>query len=589
METPSDEKKMIREPLLGTTKGGFRTMPFIIANEAFEKVASFGLMPNMILYLMRDYGMEFTTGTNILLVWSAVSNFTPILAAFIADSYIGRFRMIGFGSIASFLGMALLWSTAMIPQMKPSPCEQLKLDCNPATPAQLAVLFSSFGLISIGAGCIRPCSIAFGADQLEKKDNPNNERVMQSFFNWYYASIGLSTVLALTIIVYIQDHLGWIVGFGVPAVLMAFSALMFLAGSSLYIKLKASKSLFTDFAQVLVVAFKNRKLNLPTNDYSEWNYHHSHDSEFLALTDKLRCLNKACIIRDFGRDVNPDGSASNPWSLCTVEQVESLKSLLRVIPMWSTGIMIMVSLNQNFGTLQANTMDRHIFPNFEIPAGSFTVFTIVTLTVWVAFYDRLIVPLSARYTGRPCGLSLKVRMEIGLLLSCVAMAVSAVMESVRRRIAIEEGLEEQPNGTMDMSALWLLPQYALLGLAEALNAIGQIEFYYSQFPKSMSSIAVALFTLGMPVSNLVGSLLVNIVNAVTTKGGKESWLSSNLNKGHLDYYYWLVTVLGLINFIYFLVCCWSYGSCKNERPRASDVTDDEQFEYREFTFSLISL
>lgn len=57
----------------------------------------------------------------------------------------------------------------------------------------------------------------------------------------------------------------------------------------------------------------------------------------------------------------------------------------------------------------------------------------------------------------------------------------------------------------------------------------------------MSSIAMALFTLGMAVANVVGSLLVHIVDGVTSKGGgNEGWLSSNISKGHLDYYYyWL--------------------------------------------------
>jgi peptide/histidine transporter 3/4 len=126
----------------------------------------------------------------------------------------------------------------------------------------MAILFFSFGLISIGAGCIRPCSIAFGADQLDNEENPNNESVLQSFFNWYCAATGLSTIIAFTVIVYIQDNLGWKVGFAVPAILMFLSALMFLVGSSQYIKAKASSSLFTGFVQVVVAAFRNRKLNL---------------------------------------------------------------------------------------------------------------------------------------------------------------------------------------------------------------------------------------------------------------------------------------------------------------------------------------
>ncbi|GMY38363.1 protein NRT1/ PTR FAMILY 1.2-like [Fagus crenata] len=564
-------------------KGGFRTMPFIIVNESFEKVASYGLMPNMIFYLMEGYQMQVVSATNILFLWSATSNTMAIFGAFLSDSYLGRFRVISLGSISSLLGMTILWLTAMIPQLKPPSCESQQV-CESATAAQLALLLSSFGLISIGAGCIRPCSIAFGADQLDNKENPNKERLLASFFNWYYASIGVSTVLALTLIVYIQDNLGWTVGFGVPVILMIISTLIFLAGRSLYVKVKPSKSLFTGFALVVVVAFKNRKLSLPQSNSDQ--YCHSHDSNFLVPTDNLRCLNKACMIRDRERDLNTDESASDSWSLCTVEQVESLKALLRVIPMWSTGIIMFLCLNQNsFSTLQAKTMDRHITRNFEIPAGSFTVFMIVTLTIWVAFYDRIMAPLLAKYTGRPQGLSTKVRMGIGLLLASAALAVGAITEAIRRRIAIEEGFVDSPNAVIDMSALWLVPQFALLGLAEAFNAIGQIEFYYSQLPKSMSSIAVAIFTLGTAVANLVGSLLVDIVNGITSKNGNESWLSSNLNKGHIDYYYGLISFLGLMNFIYFCACCRFYGPAENEKTRCSEDIQNGQFDYSELPSS----
>lgn len=101
----------------------------------------------------------------------------------------------------------------------------------------------------------------------------------------------------------------------------------------------------------------------------------------------------------------------------------------------------------------------------------------------------------------------------------------------------------------------------------------------------MSSIAVAIFTLGTAVANLVGSLLVNIVDGVTSKDGNESWLSSNLNKGHLDYYYWLISVLGLINFIYFVACCWVYGPADNPKTRYSEDIQNDQVNYRELPSS----
>ncbi|XP_058074309.1 protein NRT1/ PTR FAMILY 1.2-like isoform X2 [Magnolia sinica] len=471
--------------------------------------------------------------------------------------------------------MILLWLSAMLPGTKPPACHYPSKDCKSATHSQIALLFSAFALMSIGAGGIRPCSLAFGADQLDRPQNPNNARVLQSFFNWYYASVGVSIMLSVTVIVYIQDNKGWTVGFGVPTILMFFSSLLFFLGSPFYVKAKAHKSLFTGFAQVITVAVKNRRLDFPPMEVDGW-YHHSKGSDLVAPTNKLRFLNKACIIRNPEKDIKADGSAENPWNLCTVEQVEDLKSLMKLIPIWSSGIMIAVTINQHsFPVLLAKTMDRHIGPKFQIPAGSYSVFAILTLTIWVAIYDRIVVPLLARVTGIPRGIGHKQRMGIGLLISCAATAVAAMVESARRRTAIRQGFADQGLAVVNMSAMWLVPQHCLTGLAEAFNAIGQIEFYYSELPKTMSSIGIALFSLGMGVGNLCGSLIIGIVNDVTKGGSHDSWVSNNPNKGHFDYYYWVLTILSFINFFYFIFCGWIYGPYKADGTKVLDDKEDE--------------
>ncbi|KAA8540393.1 hypothetical protein F0562_024688 [Nyssa sinensis] len=583
-EISPDEGKMNQQPP-PRQKGGLRTMPFIIANESFEKVASYGLLPNMILYLITDYHMGLANGTNILFFWSAATNFTPVIGAFLADSYLGRFLTIGFGSIFSLLGMILLWLTAMLPQAKPPPCDlRQPQSCKSATAAQYTMLLSSFALMSIGAGGIRASSLAFGADQVDKRDNPKNVRVLERFFGWYYASACLSVVIALTAIVYIQDHMGWKVGFGVPAILMFLSALLFFLAFPLYVKMKASKSLSIGLVQVIVVAFKNRKLAFPPQSSNGW-YHHRKDSELQVPTNKLRFLNKACIIRN-PEDITPNGEALNRWSLCTVEQVEELKALLRVIPLWTTGIMVSINLSQSsFPLLQAKSMDRHLTSSFEIPAGSFGTFTVVTLVIWIVLYDRLILPLASKLRGKPVYLGVKPRMGVGIFFSWMAMVVSAIVEHIRRKRAIEQGFLNQSDGLTGISAMWLVPQHCLNGLAEAFNAIGQTEFYYSEFPKSMSSIATALFGLGMAVANLLASAILSTVNDLTKRGGKESWVSTNINKGHYENYYWLLAMMSFINLIYFLVCSWAYGPCAADgrnrfRNRGIDMKEEELCEVR---------
>ncbi|BAT81972.1 Protein NRT1/ PTR FAMILY 1.2 [Vigna angularis] len=561
-------------------KGGLRTMPFIIVNECLEKVASYGIMPNMIVYLMNGYGMAIVDGTKVMNTWSAMSNMLSIFGAFLSDSYFGRFLVISIGSFSSLLGLTILWLTAMIPELRTS-CESFMLDCSSATAIQLAVLFISMGLISIGAGCIRPCSIAFGADQLTIRETPKNGRPLDSYFNWYYTSIALSTVIALSVIVYIQENLGWKIGFGVPAALMFISAVSFILGSPIYVKAKPGHSLLTSFVQVVVVAIKNRKLCLPD---SFDQFYQECDSALLVPTDSLRCLNKACIIRNPETLSNPNGSVLDPWSQCTVRQVESLKSLLRVLPMWSTGI-FMIASQTTFSTVQANTMNRTLFGTFKMPAGSFNLVIVITVSIIIPTYDRVMVPLLAKYMDIPRGFSCRSRIGIGLLFVCASKATSAVVETMRRKTAIEEGFEDQPNAVIHMSVLWLVPEFVLLGFAEGFNPIGQVEFFYTYIPKSMSSFAMALFTLQLAAVDIFGNLLVSIVDKITSVGGNESWLSTNINKGHLNYYYALLTCLSILNYFYFLVICWAYGPAPEQKLEASARKEEEQFDYMELPTS----
>ncbi|KAM7254447.1 hypothetical protein ACFE04_003827 [Oxalis oulophora] len=458
----------------------------------------------------------------------------------------------------------------MAPKTKPPPCDFQTQICKSATPGQMIFLLSSFVLMAIGSGGVRPCSLAFGADQLDNKNNPKNDRILESYFGWYYALSAISVIIALTGIVYIQVHFGWRIGFAVPAILMFFAIILFFLASPIYVKLKASKSLFTGFVQVVVVAFKNRKLSLPPGN-SRGFYHHKKGSELIAPTGKLRCLNKACIIRNPEQDIAADGSTKNPWNLCTIEQVEELKALIKVLPIWSTGIMLSINVSQtSFPLLQASSMDRKIGKSFQIPAGSFGMFTIITLALWVILYDRVIIPLASKIRGKQVRINVKLRMGVGLFCSAMAMTVSAIVENSRRKKAIQEGYFNNGQGLVNMSAMWLVPQHCLNGLAEAFTAIGQTEFYYSEFPKSMSSIAAALFTIGMAVANLLASAIVGIIDDVTSRNGKTSWVSDNINQGRYDNYYWVLAILSYINLVYYIVCSWSYGPCVEHARQVGD-------------------
>ncbi|KAF7141985.1 hypothetical protein RHSIM_Rhsim06G0019300 [Rhododendron simsii] len=240
--------------------------------------------------------------------------------------------------------------------------------------------------------------------------------------------------LHMVFIIYVQDHAG---------------------------RKKATMSLFTNFALVIVVCVKNRKVALPTG---ESNLRFSMTGLMNVVVSSLfRFLNKACIIRN-PEDITPEGEASHARSLCTVDQVEELKSLIRVIPLRSSSIMKSVNVT--------------------------------------------------------------------------------IVEHYRKRKSIESGYYDNPSGVFHMSAMSLVPQHLLSGVAEALNVIASNEFFYLELPKSMSSIAVSL----LPRLGLVGgSLLAYLI---------------------------------LINLLYFLLCSWAYGPCADQgfpmlKDEGKDLKEEE--------------
>ena len=289
-----------------------------------------------------------------------------------------------------------------------------------------------------------------------------------------------------------------------------------------------------------------------------------------------RFLNKACITKDPEKDIASDGSASNPWSLCTIDRVEELKAIIKVIPLWSTGIMVSVNIGGSFGLLQAKSLNRHITSHFEIPAGSFAVVIVFIIFIWVALYDRVIIPIASKLRGKPVRISAKRRMGIGLVFSFLHLATAAIVENERRRRAIREGHINDTHAVLNMSAMWLVPQLCLSGMAEAFNAIGQNEFYYTEFPRTMSSIAACLFGLGMAAGNVLSSLIFSIVENVTSRGGKQGWVLDNINKGSYDRYYCVLASLAAVNILYYLVCSWAYVPTVDQLSNVSDENNSNE-------------
>jgi solute carrier family 15 (peptide/histidine transporter), member 3/4 len=444
-------------------------------------------------------------------------------------------------------GMNFLWLSAMIPGARPPPCTGEQ--CAPPGARHLVWLLAGFAFLSTGAGGVRPCSMAFGADQFSRHPKERRSRILQAYFNAYYASVGVAFTVAVTVIVYVQDNVGWNVGFAVPMGLMLLSTVSFLLGSGLYIKENGNKRMLCGIGDAVVAAIKNSRARLPEKT-DDGVYHHLKDCKLTVPTDRLRFLNKACMISADAADSEREGNSRK--KLCTVDQVEQLKSAIRVLPIWSSTVFLALAMNPSLAVKQADKMERRVGAGrgFDVPSGSLLLFNMATMSVWSASYDKWIAPALRRYTGNPRGLTVKQRIGGGLLLATAATAVSAMVEGARRRRSLRG---------VTVSAFWLVPQFALVGLAEAFGVIGEIEFFYKELPKSMASFSMSLLCMAMGVGNLAGAVIIEVVQVATTRGGRTGWLVDDLDAGHYDYYYWLLACYGAANFVYFAWCSWAYG------------------------------
>ncbi|CAG7860348.1 unnamed protein product [Brassica rapa] len=357
------------------------------------------------------------------------------------------------------------------------------------------------GILVVGAGGIRPCNLAFGADQFNPKSG-SGKRGIDSFFNWYFFTFTFAQILSLTVVVYVQSNVSWTIGLTIPVVLMFLASVIFFAGASCMLRSKPQVVHWLPW------------LNL-------YNYYPSkYANAKLKYTEQFRFLDKAAILTPEDK-LEADGKPVNPWNLCTMQQVEEVKCIMRVLPIWFASSIYYLTISQQmtYPVFQALQSDRRLGSGgFMIPAATYVVFLMTGMTLFIIFYDRVLVPTFKRITGIETGITLLQRIGAGIFFALLSLIVSGFVEERRKTLALTKptlGLAPRKGEISSMSAMWLIPQLVLAGIADAFGAIGQMEFYYKQFPENMRSFAGSIFFVGGGVSSYISSFLITTVHRMT--------------------------------------------------------------------------
>ncbi|KAK0571123.1 hypothetical protein LWI29_011461 [Acer saccharum] len=509
-----------------------------------------GIVVNIVTYVVGTMHLPSATASNVATNFGGSSYLFCLLGGILADTFFGRYWTIVIFAIVNALGTCMLAISTGLPQLRPPPCiaSALSNKCEEANDFQMGVFNLALYVYGIGLGGIKSSISGLGTDQFDQKDDKEKAHMVY-FFGRFYLIISFGTLLGVTVLVWIQDQKGRSWGYGISSVAMILALAVFLSGTKRYRYKKRAGSPILQILQVLVAASKKRNVPFPSTvsflheDYTQ--------ETTISRTEKYSCLDKASIITE--EDMKR--ATPNPWRLCTVTRVEEVKMMVGLIPIWASTIMFWTVYAQmgSFSVQQASAMDRHL-GNFMIPPGSYNVFLIGGIMITLVIYDRIFMPLFKKYSKRKQGLTSLQKIGIGLFFSILAMGAAAIVETRRLSTinAKAKSSETNTSATLPMSAFFLLPQFIFVGIGNAFIYAGQLDFFITQSPKGMKAIGTGLFLTTISLGFFVSSALVTIVKKVTGRNGRQNWLARGINDSRLDYFYWVLAVLSLVNLGFFL-------------------------------------
>ena len=462
----------------------------IIAVELLERLAYYGLLAVVVPFTMTRLGMTEPQADTVSLAFVGTCYFMPLGGGWLADARLGRYRTLVAAQTVYVAGLALLTATAFL-AYKGNDCDVEGDGGSHACGARRAMFFVSLALVAVGTGGIKPNCSAFGADQYVGVFDQQN---LQKFFAWYYWGINLGAILGFSVIAYIEQEIKFGTGFTIIVGLMVLSLLMLRCTSARYTKAAPTGSVVGNTARILCSAARTGGWKRACKPGSNW-------------------LDRAKISR---------GGAF------LAGEVEDVRTLGRVLPVLGTFVLYWTLYSQMTSVFvnQATGMDLRIGgaargKGFTAPVAAITVFDSIVILLTVPLMDGVVYPLFERRGW--VRLTQLRRIGIGFVLAICALVVAALVE--QRRLAllrdgkvVENVISGKHYKAADMSVFYLVPQYALMGLSEVFASITGLEFVYDYSPRSMRSVAMALYLVMQGFGAYIGTALVNVVDECQSPG-----------------------------------------------------------------------
>ncbi|XP_061189598.1 solute carrier family 15 member 4-like [Saccostrea echinata] len=570
----------------------------ILLTVALERLAFYSLTGNLVLFLnslpfsWKSYNALYCT-----FVFLGISYVLSFVGGIVADTWLGKFKTLLLSFIIYLVGYIFLpvitfeketsQNTTFLPdicgkndfdddKMYEIIASKGKEETDLFSENCAGLIFGVLTIIAFGSGIFRSVIAPFGADQV-RGEGPQTSL---AFFNWYYWSINLGTLIALSVITYVQQDFSFSYGYLSANICLALSCIVFITGCWSYVCVPKTGSILTNIFKILFESCQRRKIN------------------------RHRLNNVEQVSADISDIPELPSSESSPSFLDRAKYryggsfhetaVDDVKQLLKILCVFLTTLpywMVYFQMQTTF-ELQGLHMKLHLshaetfkicnnsFPNYTpnsnpnrstVVAAWFTLFDVIFLIILLPLFDRVIYPYWAR-RGKPVGMVF--RISLGMMFATCAVLVAGIVELFRLKAVWKYPNEECCSSTInqtightvyraaDMSVFWQIPQYALIGISEVFASVAALEFAYQMAPKSMKGIIMGFFYLFTGIGSLLGT--------GTMFAFKGTWFFQedfgNINcrmpcnsdgkytrSCHLDYYFFFLAGLEFVGMFVFIV------------------------------------
>lgn len=515
-------------------KAGFpKSVFFIVGTEACERFSFYGMRSILTLYIVHELLGELSSAgtdglraandfaTTVGHLFTMGVYFMPLLGAWIADKFWGRYRTILVMSIFYVCGNATLALTV-------------------GSETGLAV---GLALIAIGSGGIKPCVSSFMGDQF----SPNQREFIARAFGMFYWAINFGSFFAFGLIPVVKNEFGYAWAFGIPGIVMGLATLVFAAGTPGYKRhsgewvsepagtvvrrVLSSAALYGAlpgwfFCALMMLAMPEMlgETAASANVFGK--------IFFVAGTGVAAFFAVAVIfgiaaflpraLAKLAKAAHPDTSESVPAEKC--ENAEP--ALSARVPAGTSmtlgerfrairGILLLFAVVPVFWALFDQMSTTWVILGGQMRATSLVGYPINTETMQninSLFVMALIPVLSffiypALNRTRFFKTTPLRRMTLGMLLTAASFVICALLQN-----SVDASLAA---GTPTISVWWMALPYFVLTLGEVLFSATGLEFAFSQAPASMRSTITSLWNLTTTAGNFLVVLVVALARDFT--------------------------------------------------------------------------